>query len=205
MLLIDDPWIPLDMEIPRRGAVPIRFFGTYNFTWIESQRNLMPFELGLLEDLPAKGADNKVSPLTVYACLLSCVVTWIEAQHNLMPFKLGIQEDLPAKGANNKVRALPSQSLLSQYSLRCETLRAALVEAAPLPQECAAKYVGRSSGMPYDAFWRAELVFDHSHGNPGLMQLPRYVSEMLTAWRARRSSTMGLARRMDTWRAERPH
>lgn len=43
------------MEIPRRGAVPVRFFGTYNFTWIESQRNLMPFDLGCQDDLPTKG------------------------------------------------------------------------------------------------------------------------------------------------------
>lgn len=55
VLMIDDPWIPPDMEIPRRGAVPVRFFGTYNFTWIESQRNLMPFDLGRQEDLASKG------------------------------------------------------------------------------------------------------------------------------------------------------
>lgn len=43
MLAPGDPWIPADMEMPRRGAVPVRFFGTYNFCWIESQRALAPF------------------------------------------------------------------------------------------------------------------------------------------------------------------
>ena len=55
VLATDDPWIPPDMEIPRRGAVPVRFFGTYNFTWIESQRNLLAFDQGCQDDLPAKG------------------------------------------------------------------------------------------------------------------------------------------------------
>jgi hypothetical protein len=61
--MIDDPWIPPDMEIPRRGAVPVRFFGTYNFTWIESQRNLMPFDLGRQEDMASNG-DLKVKQST---------------------------------------------------------------------------------------------------------------------------------------------
>ena len=61
VLAVDDPWIPPDMEIPRRGAVPVRFFGTYNFTWIESQRNLMPYDIGCQEDLASKGT-QKVDP-----------------------------------------------------------------------------------------------------------------------------------------------
>ena len=40
VLSADDAFIPADMEAPRRGAVPVRFFGTYNFCWIESQRSL---------------------------------------------------------------------------------------------------------------------------------------------------------------------
>ena len=35
--------------------MPVRFFGTYNFTWIESQRNLMAFDQGCQDDLPSKG------------------------------------------------------------------------------------------------------------------------------------------------------
>ena len=62
VLAVDDPWIPPDMEIPRRGAVPVRFFGTYNFTWIESQRNLMPYDIGCQEDLASKGT-QKVEPM----------------------------------------------------------------------------------------------------------------------------------------------
>ena len=58
VLAVDDPWIPPDMEIPRRGAVPVRFFGTYNFTWIESQRNLMPYDLGCQEDMASKGTQK---------------------------------------------------------------------------------------------------------------------------------------------------
>ena len=63
VLAVDDPWIPPDMEIPRRGAVPVRFFGTYNFTWIESQRNLMPYDIGCQEDLASKGT-QKVDPMS---------------------------------------------------------------------------------------------------------------------------------------------
>ena len=66
--MIDDPWIPPDMEIPRRGAVPVRFFGTYNFTWIESQRNLMPFDLGRQEELASNG-DLKVNTKHLPLCL----------------------------------------------------------------------------------------------------------------------------------------
>lgn len=62
VLAVYDPWIPPDMEIPRRGAVPVRFFGTYNFTWIESQRNLMPYDIGCQEDLASKGT-QKVEPM----------------------------------------------------------------------------------------------------------------------------------------------
>ena len=40
VLALEDPFIPPDMDAPRRGAVPVRFFGTYNFCWIESQRSL---------------------------------------------------------------------------------------------------------------------------------------------------------------------
>ncbi len=63
VLALEDPWIPPDMEIPRRGAVPVRFFGTYNFTWIESQRNLMAFDQGCQDDLPSK-CNTKVCTVT---------------------------------------------------------------------------------------------------------------------------------------------
>lgn len=49
MLEEDDPYIPAGSEAPRRGAVPVRFFGTYDFAWIESQRVLQPFEDGFAE------------------------------------------------------------------------------------------------------------------------------------------------------------
>jgi len=42
----EDPYIPAGSEPPRRGAVPVRFFGTYDFSWIESQRMLQPFQEG---------------------------------------------------------------------------------------------------------------------------------------------------------------
>lgn len=46
VLTENDPSIPPGMsEPPRRGAVPVRFFGTYDFVWIESQRALTPFEV----------------------------------------------------------------------------------------------------------------------------------------------------------------
>ena len=49
MLAEGDPYIPAGSEAPRRGAVPVRFFGTYDFSWIESQRMLQPFQHGLAE------------------------------------------------------------------------------------------------------------------------------------------------------------
>ena len=39
-----DPFIPAGSEAPRRGAVPVRFFGTYEFSYIESQRALVPYD-----------------------------------------------------------------------------------------------------------------------------------------------------------------
>lgn len=39
----NDPFIPQDADPPRLGAVPVRFFGTYDFAWIETQRSLTPF------------------------------------------------------------------------------------------------------------------------------------------------------------------
>ena len=44
MLDDHDPFIPTGSEPPRRGAVPVRFFGTYEFSWIESQRTLAAFD-----------------------------------------------------------------------------------------------------------------------------------------------------------------
>lgn len=44
-----DPYIPAGSEAPRRAAVPVRFFGTYDFSWIESQRMLQPFSEGLAD------------------------------------------------------------------------------------------------------------------------------------------------------------
>eukprot|EP00884_Botryococcus_braunii_P017990 jgi/Botrbrau1/4875/Bobra.0032s0031.1 len=43
ILAENDPFIPPGSEPPRIGAVPVRFFGTYEFAWIESQRALAPF------------------------------------------------------------------------------------------------------------------------------------------------------------------
>lgn len=43
MLDPSDPWIPKSDETPRRGAIPVRFFGTYDFAWIENQRAVCPY------------------------------------------------------------------------------------------------------------------------------------------------------------------
>ncbi|GMH35906.1 hypothetical protein BSKO_03774 [Bryopsis sp. KO-2023] len=40
-----DSFIPDDADAPRLGAVPVRFFGTYDFAWMESQRSLNPFNV----------------------------------------------------------------------------------------------------------------------------------------------------------------
>ena len=57
-----DPWIPSDTEPPRRGAIPVRFFGTYDFAWIESQRAICPFEQGYEEH--STKSKQKVRPGT---------------------------------------------------------------------------------------------------------------------------------------------
>lgn len=53
VLALGDPFIPRHEEPPRRGAVPVRFFGTYDFAWIESQRALAPLA-GRADDPAAK-------------------------------------------------------------------------------------------------------------------------------------------------------
>eukprot|EP00891_Asterochloris_glomerata_P004043 jgi/Astpho2/4043/Aster-01199 len=52
-----DPFIPEDNEAPRYGAVPVRFFGTYNFCWIEAHRNLAPLD----EDFEGRSSKSKVA------------------------------------------------------------------------------------------------------------------------------------------------
>lgn len=44
VLNLSDPYIPEGEEPPRLGAVPVRFFGTYAFSWIESKRAIEPFD-----------------------------------------------------------------------------------------------------------------------------------------------------------------
>ena len=56
VLTEDDPYIPTGSEPPRIGAVPVRFFGTYEFSWIESQRALAPFDVGF-DDKSRKSKD----------------------------------------------------------------------------------------------------------------------------------------------------
>ena len=46
---MSDPYIPEGEEPPRLGAVPVRFFGTYAFSWIESKRAIEPFDEEHLE------------------------------------------------------------------------------------------------------------------------------------------------------------
>ena len=41
---MSDTYIPEGEEPPRLGAVPVRFFGTYAFSWIESKRAIEPFD-----------------------------------------------------------------------------------------------------------------------------------------------------------------
>jgi hypothetical protein len=54
VLAPDDAFIPPDMEAPRRGAVPVRFFGTYNFCWIESQRSLARYSAAADDERASK-------------------------------------------------------------------------------------------------------------------------------------------------------
>lgn len=59
MLDESDPWIPRDAEPPRHGAIPVRFFGTYDFAWIESHRAICPYDKGHEEH--SKHSRQKVS------------------------------------------------------------------------------------------------------------------------------------------------
>ena len=45
----NDPWIPNDADVPRHGAIPVRFFGTYDFAWIESHRMICAYDKGHAE------------------------------------------------------------------------------------------------------------------------------------------------------------
>jgi hypothetical protein len=73
VLSLADPWIPADMEPPRRGAVPVRFFGTYNFAWIESQRALGPWGEGTADERASKGKGKVLQPSLSDQIWLSCV------------------------------------------------------------------------------------------------------------------------------------
>lgn len=44
MLDPEDPWIPSNSEPPRHGAIPVRFFGTYDFAWIENHRAVCHYD-----------------------------------------------------------------------------------------------------------------------------------------------------------------
>lgn len=43
VLARDDPYVPSDARPPTAGATPVRFFGTYDFSWIEADWRLAPF------------------------------------------------------------------------------------------------------------------------------------------------------------------
>ena len=63
----NDAYIPPGAEPPRRGAVPVRFFGTYEFSFIQSQRALAPFD-DPSDDRRAKCDDAvgfRVNPVSV--------------------------------------------------------------------------------------------------------------------------------------------
>ncbi len=49
VLALDDPFIPDDSARPCEGAVPVRFFGTYEFAWIEALSGLAHFTEFFLE------------------------------------------------------------------------------------------------------------------------------------------------------------
>ena len=86
VLALDDAFIPADMDAPRRGAVPVRFFGTYNFCWIESQRSLAAYAGEPGDERAAK------SKLPVRACLLlsPCVHgLWLYTLHGVHVCKFG--------------------------------------------------------------------------------------------------------------------
>mmetsp|Transcript_25737 Transcript_25737/g.66291 ORF Transcript_25737/g.66291 Transcript_25737/m.66291 type:complete len:354 (-) Transcript_25737:421-1482(-) len=53
----NDPFIPPTEPAPRPDAVPVRFFGTYDFAWISSQRCLAPFYSGYSDKLSKSLAD----------------------------------------------------------------------------------------------------------------------------------------------------
>lgn len=55
VLSLADPWIPADMEAPRRGAVPVPFFGTYIFARIEFQSALGPWGEGISDERASNG------------------------------------------------------------------------------------------------------------------------------------------------------
>ena len=76
-----DPWIPSDAEPPRRGAIPVRFFGTYDFAWIESQRAICPFEQGYEEH--STKSKQKVCPGTSSGLEAEQRVRQSQAHHTL--------------------------------------------------------------------------------------------------------------------------
>ena len=49
VLALDDPFIPEDSAQPCPGAVPVRFFGTYEFAWIETLAGLAHFTEAFLD------------------------------------------------------------------------------------------------------------------------------------------------------------
>ena len=43
VLARDDSYVPSDTEAPSEVAIPVRFFGTYDFSWIDADWRLAPF------------------------------------------------------------------------------------------------------------------------------------------------------------------
>jgi hypothetical protein len=56
----EDPWIPPNSEAPRHGAIPVRFFGTYDFAWIENQRAVCQYDANYEEH--SSKSKQKVPP-----------------------------------------------------------------------------------------------------------------------------------------------
>ncbi|KAK9843421.1 hypothetical protein WJX81_001604 [Elliptochloris bilobata] len=75
VLALGDPFIPKHEEPPRRGAVPVRFFGTYDFAWIESQRALAPLAGRADDQASCRGKCKTQDFVTALAEAEACVAS----------------------------------------------------------------------------------------------------------------------------------
>uniref|UniRef100_A0A061RG98 PWWP domain-containing protein n=1 Tax=Tetraselmis sp. GSL018 TaxID=582737 RepID=A0A061RG98_9CHLO len=88
VLIPGDPFIPRDGPPPRTAdAVPVRFFGTYDFSWISNQKSIVPFFSGYADKV------NKSLPDPEFQTAVQEAITYQQTGELPIGFEEALREN----------------------------------------------------------------------------------------------------------------